>query len=150
MVRHYTVSGIVLHDDRVLLIEHRKSGTALPPGGHINPGEDPIQALRREVREEVGIDVEVLAEQRFSHPGVGVVAPPFAILVIDGVLDPVVGTHAHIDLVYVRRPVTHDVTVQPAEVGGFRWVPLAEVVAMPTPPEMPALVLAAATYASQF
>jgi hypothetical protein len=37
MVRHYTVSGIVLHDDRVLPIEHRKSGTALPPGGHINP-----------------------------------------------------------------------------------------------------------------
>jgi 8-oxo-dGTP pyrophosphatase MutT (NUDIX family) len=122
MVRHYTVSGIVLPDGRVLLIEHRKSGSALPPGGHINPGEDPVQALRREVREEVGIDVEVLAERRFSHPGVGVVAAPFI----------------------------HDVTVQPAEVGGFCWVPLVGVAAMPTPPEIPALVLAAASYASQF
>ncbi len=51
MLRHYTVSAIALHNDRVLLIQHRKSGTVLPPGGHIDPGEDPVHALRREVRE---------------------------------------------------------------------------------------------------
>ena len=150
MLRHCTVSAIVLHDDRVLLIEHRKSGTVLPPGGHINPGEDPVQALLREVREEVGIDVEVLAEQRFRHPRVDVVASPFTILIIDGVPDPAVGPHTHIDLVYVCRPVTSEVTVAPEEVNGFRWVPIGEVATASTPPEIPDLIRAAADYASRF
>jgi 8-oxo-dGTP pyrophosphatase MutT (NUDIX family) len=144
------VSAIIIHNDSVLLIEHRKSGTHLPPGGHIDEGEDPIQALHREVREEVGIDVEILAEDRFNHPAVGVVPPPFTILVIDDVPDPVVGPHTHIDLVYVCRPATHDVIIQPDEVGGFKWVALTEIALTPTPPEIPDLMLAAAKYASQF
>jgi 8-oxo-dGTP pyrophosphatase MutT (NUDIX family) len=150
MVRHYTVSAIVLHNDRVLLVEHRKSGTALPPGGHIEPGEDPVQALRREVREEVGIDVEILAEERFSHSCVQVVAPPFTILVIDDVHDPVTGPHTHIDLVYVCRPVTHEVVPATDEIGGHHWVRLDEVTTAPTPSEIPDLVYAAAKYARQF
>ncbi len=150
MLRHYTVSAIVLHNDRVLLIEHRKSGTVLPPGGHINPGEDPVHALLREVREEVGIDVEVFAEERFRHPRVDVIAPPFTILIIDGVPDPAVGPHANIDLVYVCRPITSEVTVAPDEVNGYRWVPLGDVATASTAPEIPDLVRAAADYAARF
>ncbi len=41
---------------RVLLGEHRKSGLWLPSGGHVEPGEHPVETVRRECREELTID----------------------------------------------------------------------------------------------
>jgi 8-oxo-dGTP diphosphatase len=56
-------AGIVIEKDRVLL-SRRKSGTHLAgmwefPGGKVEAGEDPRVALRRELEEELGIDVEI-------------------------------------------------------------------------------------------
>jgi 8-oxo-dGTP diphosphatase len=39
----------------LLLGDHRKSGLWLPPGGHVEDGEDPRAAVIREAREELGI-----------------------------------------------------------------------------------------------
>jgi hypothetical protein len=39
----------------LLLGDDRKSGLWLPPGGHVEEGEDPRQAVIREAREELGI-----------------------------------------------------------------------------------------------
>ena len=43
-------------DGSVLLVDHIKSGLWLPTGGHVDPGEDPIGTVKREAREELGID----------------------------------------------------------------------------------------------
>src|SRR4051794_17011427 len=46
--------------DRVLLVENvRRNGTSdwTPPGGVIDPGEDLLAGLTREVREETGLEV---------------------------------------------------------------------------------------------
>jgi 8-oxo-dGTP diphosphatase len=56
-------AGVVIEDGRVLLSQ-RKRGTHLEgawelPGGKVEPGEDPRDAVRRELREELGIDVTV-------------------------------------------------------------------------------------------
>ncbi|WP_446665815.1 NUDIX hydrolase [Flexivirga sp. B27] len=40
----------------VLLCDHRLSGLWLPTGGHVEPGEDPVDTVRREVVEELGIE----------------------------------------------------------------------------------------------
>jgi len=69
------VAGVLLEQGRVLLTQ-RKPGTHLEgtwelPGGKIEPGEDPRDALRRELREEIGIEVEVLAPMEvtsFDYP----------------------------------------------------------------------------------
>jgi 8-oxo-dGTP diphosphatase len=56
-------AGVVIEGGRVLLTQ-RKPGAHLAgawelPGGKVNDGEDPRDALRRELAEELGIDVWV-------------------------------------------------------------------------------------------
>lgn len=56
-------AGVIVEGARVLLSQ-RKSGTHLAgawefPGGKVEPGEDPRDALVRELREELGIEVDV-------------------------------------------------------------------------------------------
>jgi len=38
----------------VLLGHHNRSGLWLPGGGHLEPGEDPLSAMLREMKEEIG------------------------------------------------------------------------------------------------
>ncbi len=57
-----TVGAVVIDSrNRILLLHHRfrpGSGWGIP-GGFINPREQPEDAVRRELREEVGLEVEV-------------------------------------------------------------------------------------------
>jgi mutator protein MutT len=60
--------GIILHPtDETVLAAQRLEGTHLAnlwefPGGKCLPGEAPIDAVRREIREEVDLEVAVLEE----------------------------------------------------------------------------------------
>ena len=72
----FTVTaGAVIFNDKgeVLLLKHRfraGSGWGLP-GGFMETGEQPIDALRRELREEIGLevdDVKVFAARSFRKP----------------------------------------------------------------------------------
>ena len=97
-----TVSGFVVEGERTLLHWHRKNGMWLPPGGHIEPDEDPVQAVVREVLEETGITTEVIlvrAPMPFDAPAQ--IPAPYTILVEDIAEGP----HQHIDLIYFLRPV---------------------------------------------
>jgi 8-oxo-dGTP pyrophosphatase MutT (NUDIX family) len=146
-IRHYTASAVVLDDeDRVLLVHHNKIGLWLYPGGHIDPNEDPAQAAVREVAEETGIRATAIGEPAFTHPAVRSRVAPWAIIEMD-VTDAKVGAHRHIDLVYVCRAAGGDLTAQLEEVAVARWVPVADVAALPTPAELPELVAAAAQWA---
>jgi len=56
-------AAVIIEAGRVLLTQ-RKAGTHLAgawefPGGKVEAGEDPREALRRELREEVGIEARV-------------------------------------------------------------------------------------------
>ena len=52
------VSALLRRRDRILLCRHEKPGKEywLLPGGGVNSGESLVDALRRELSEEVGID----------------------------------------------------------------------------------------------
>lgn len=50
----------MVQDDRVLL-ENRGSQWRLP-GGHVEAGENPVEAIHREAKEELGVDVRFLRE----------------------------------------------------------------------------------------
>ena len=57
----FTVEAFVVYAHRVLLIDHTQLQTWLPLGGHIELDEDPEQALFREIREERGLEVDILS-----------------------------------------------------------------------------------------
>lgn len=54
-----TASGALVHRGKILLMFHPKLRLWIPPGGHLEPGETPHQAVLREFKEETGLDVRL-------------------------------------------------------------------------------------------
>lgn len=83
-----TVGVAVVDGDRALVTVRARPperGRLDVPGGFLEPGEHPIDGLRREVREEIGIDVDVseadfvqAAPHRYGEGGDWVLALGFA------------------------------------------------------------------------
>ena len=131
----FTVAIFVVHEEKVLLIHHRKLGKWLPLGGHIELDEDPEQAALREAKEESGFDVELLGERPpTTEPGTrALIAPRF--LDIHRINE----THEHIGLIYWARPkvgprcraASDDQqvvpTIAPAEHHDIRWCSVADL-----------------------
>ena len=119
MRRHFTATGFVVEGDRTLLHWHKRLQQWVPPGGHIEPDEDPLQAVLREVQEETGIAAAVIpAAPVLPFPYPGQVPPQNAILIEDSA-EPG-ERHQHIDLIYFCRPAggaNHDPSL-----GDFHWV----------------------------
>ncbi len=57
-----TVTAFIFHQNKVLLIKHKKIGTWLHVGGHVEENETLDEAVRREVKEEVNLDVKFIEE----------------------------------------------------------------------------------------
>jgi 8-oxo-dGTP pyrophosphatase MutT (NUDIX family) len=71
--RTFSVAVFCRHGGAVLLVRHRRLGTWLPVGGELEAGETPLEAARRELREETGL------EGRFPD-GLGVDGTPPGLL----------------------------------------------------------------------
>ncbi|MEV0131414.1 NUDIX domain-containing protein [Dactylosporangium sp. NPDC050688] len=107
--------------DRVFLVDHRKAGRLLPPGGHVDPDEGPWATVVREADEEL----RTVAQ---PHPLWPAERPLFV------TVTQTVGPHVHTD-VTLWFPLALDpeqpITPDPGEFAGWGWYPRAEVIAWP-------------------
>lgn len=61
--KHLVSYFLLVDGEHYLLVEHRNAGLWLPTGGHVEPGERPIETARREAKEELGITPRFLADE---------------------------------------------------------------------------------------
>ena len=115
LTRDFTATTFVVHDDRTLLLHHRKLAMWLPPGGHIDPHELPDQAALREVREESGLEVELLT-RGYVLGHVQVLPQPYCVL-----LEDIGPGHQHIDLIYFARVSGGTLAHAEREARAARW-----------------------------
>ena len=123
-----TVQLWIVHEDRVLLRLHEKFGLWFGVGGHIDPGEDPLEAAHREAMEEVGLTVTIPGEPDYSHHSGPVDLPPPAFIN----RHPVGGGRDHFNLEYlalahssqITQPDNHEKTV-------CKWCTREDIAAIP-------------------
>ncbi len=122
MIRHFTSTGIVAANGATLVHWHQKVQAWLAPGGHVEPNEDPVQALFREVKEETGLDVRILPTYVLPELSeLEQVAPPYTVMIED-VFDTKVGKHQHIDFTYLTTPVASADNSLPEVPEGWYWI----------------------------
>ena len=95
-------AAVVRDDDRVLAIQRRDNTHWEPPGGVLELDETIEDGLRREVREETGIEVEVESLTGvYKNMELGVVALVFRCRPLDGEATP---TREAIAVDWLSRP----------------------------------------------
>jgi 8-oxo-dGTP pyrophosphatase MutT (NUDIX family) len=125
MKRHFTATAFVVRGGATLLHWHRRLGQWMPPGGHIEPDEDPATAALREVLEETGLVCEIASTSpklAFDYPEQ--LPAPYTILLEDipGPGEP----HKHIDLIYFVRPI-ESAAHETVDDQTLRWINAAEL-----------------------
>lgn len=115
---HVTASAIVTGDAGVVLHLHKRLGMWLQPGGHIDRGETPWDAARREAGEETGMPVNPIGQpSQLAHVDV----------------HPGPRGHTHLDLRY-RFTAPPVVPVPPeGESPHVRWFSWAQAIAVADP-----------------
>ncbi|MBY0359029.1 MAG: NUDIX domain-containing protein [Candidatus Obscuribacterales bacterium] len=132
---HFTASGLVIWQNHVLLVNHKRIGAWVPPGGHIELDELPEETLKREIFEETGILVEIISPARpiSDDPEAFFLAQPFYLQSVKATEKG--SDYYHIDLAYLCRPLQNppdDNLTLPEiksnhEVKEARWVNLDEL-----------------------
>lgn len=106
MKREFTATVYIVDEQKVLLLFHPKLQKWLPPGGHLEEGETPPSAAKREVLEETGLDIEFIRQEnlwinRFNAKSI---ERPYLCLLENVPKWQDVPEHQHIDFIFVAKP----------------------------------------------
>ena len=114
----FTVDVFIVHNKKVLLIFHRKHNMWLQIGGHIELNEDPDEALFREVKEECGLEIEIIGKK---EPHIEVKGTKFLYAPAFMNIHDINETHKHIGLVYFAKAKSNKFVLNEREHSGIRW-----------------------------
>ena len=120
MEKHFTVTGFIVHEGKTLLLWHPLMQGWTPPGGHIEPNEDPQEAVLREIREETGLEVcPMAAEHKLGVDYPQELPAPVTIL-LENSFEPG-ERHEHVDFIYFCT-IVGDLPALPADDSHLTWV----------------------------
>lgn len=131
----FTAEVFIVHKNKVLLRMHDKYHLWLSVGGHIELDEDPNQAAIREVKEEVGLDVELWngnqphqhADENFKE-----LIPPVGLN-----RHRATETHEHVTLIYFARSSTDKLVLSEHEKSvDCRWLTKEELTSLDLHPHV--------------
>lgn len=128
----FTASATIVHANKVLLLFHHKLHLWLPPAGHIELNEHPIEALYRETEEETGLTKDHLTLLLPYDDNLSLERDPDTNVSLPVPFDIDVHTvnqqgHQHVDLSYI---FLSDTSVVKREDGGaeqLEWFTLEEI-----------------------
>jgi len=129
--RHFVATVYVVHDGATALHHHDRLDMWLPPGGHVDRDELPHEAAVREVREELGLDVDLVAPEEDLGSRVARSIPKPQHFLLEDIDERPDGSvaHQHVDFVYYgavdSRDLDPDDGEQPA--GDWEWLAPAEL-----------------------
>jgi 8-oxo-dGTP diphosphatase len=113
----HLVSYFTLYDpiqERILLVDHKKAGLWLPPGGHVEPDELPKNAAHRELKEELGLELKLFSED------------PLFVTVTETTEEP--PKHTDVSLWYVYLwDSTIELSYDTSEFHAVHWFPMSEL-----------------------
>lgn len=148
----YTAAGILLFENKVLLVKHKKLGIWLNPGGHVEDSEMPHQTAEREFFEETGVRVRAVSKNLKALQQQDSDFLPSPILthlhwvcpenfekrkLEKGKFKPLQqwpkGCEQHLSFLYLVEPLAGvDFVEDTVETNGIAWFTLAEVKKLPT------------------
>ncbi|MFH0978598.1 MAG: NUDIX hydrolase [Candidatus Woesearchaeota archaeon] len=140
MKTHLVVEGLLFHKGKLLLINHKKSGLWMGIGGHIAEDETPDQALKREFKEEMNLDIEILNRNDLPKNGniIAQLALPFYVNVHN------VGTHNHCCFFYLCSAKNlNRIKPRPSEIADFAWFSKQDLKQSRVPPDVRNIALKA-------
>jgi len=113
----FTVDVFIVHNKKVLLIFHKKHNMWLQIGGHIELNEDPEQALFREVKEECGLEIEIVGSKpNLQVKGTKSLYAPVFLNIHD-----INEIHKHIGLYYIAKAKSDKFVLNNSEHKDIRW-----------------------------
>lgn len=124
----FVASAYVVKDKKVLLIFHNELKKWLPIGGHIKQDENgyfketPEEAVIREVKEETGLDVEIVGKKvAVEGKRIKPLFLPESMHVHE-----IDEKHDHLGLDYFCKPIDHE-KIKNSDEGKLKWFSIREL-----------------------
>jgi 8-oxo-dGTP diphosphatase len=118
-----TTIYLINNEKKVLLTWNKNMKTWIPVGGHLNPGETPVEAIKREVEEETRFEFEFFEKESIENNGKVRVIKPYRIQI-----EEVPHHNCHMNIVFFGKCTKYTSRRENDENEKLRWFSEEELI----------------------